>query len=367
MRKFLIAISGIFVFVLLAVLIAILVSETDKAVIERYVKSENLPTIKNDWKGTPVDEKERFVNYEFPFLPKLKDLLAWQLSGNPQKEEKQNDTTRLEVKDPTEFLNSEKDGILWLGHAAFFIRLNGKSILLDPVFDKPPFVRIFVDVPSPIEKIKQVDYLLLSHDHRDHCDEESIKQIAQKFPDAKFYGGLRMNELLKNWVSNTNKIETAGWFQQFDSPDENLKIYFLPVRHWCRRGLFDTNERLWGGYVIQGAGKTIYFSGDSGYGSHYKETAELFPEIDYFLISIGAYKPRWFMEPNHNSPEEAMQAFVDARAKFLVPMHFGRFDLSDEPPGEPLRLLREKAREMNVSDKIKALNINESLFFETAN
>ena len=361
MKKWLVRIVFVIACLLLGLIIFILIDENDKAVVEKRVKNENLPTIKADWQGTPVDQKGRFVNHEHPFLPKTINLLKWQLSANPQKQEKQNDRERLAVFDPTEFLNSEKDGILWLGHASFFIRLNGKSILLDPVFGNPPIVRTFADVPSPLEKIKQVDYVLLSHDHRDHCDEESIKQIAQKFPNAKFLGGLKMNELLKDWISN--EIQSAGWFQQFALPDESVKIYFLPVRHWCRRGIFDTNERLWGGYVIQGANKTIYFSGDSGYGSHYKEISELFPRIDYFLIGIGAYKPRWFMEPTHNTPEEAVQAFIDAKAKTLVPMHFGRFDLSDEPPGEPLRLLKEKAQEMNLSDKIKTLNINESLFF----
>ncbi|MET0753428.1 MAG: MBL fold metallo-hydrolase, partial [Pyrinomonadaceae bacterium] len=332
-----------------------------KAVIEKYVKNENLPTIKAGWQGVPVDRKGRFVNHEHPFLPKMLDLLKWRLSGNPQEEEKKNDKERLAVLDPKDFLSSEKDGILWLGHASFFIRINGKSILLDPVFGKPPFVKTFVDVPSPLEKIKKLDYVLLSHDHRDHCDEESIKQIAQKFPEARFYGGLKMDELLKGWIPN--ETQAAGWFQQFALPDDNIKLYFLPVRHWCRRGLFDTNERLWGGYVIQGAGKTIYFSGDSGYGSHYGEVAGLFPKIDYFLIGIGAYKPRWFMEPTHNSPEEALKAATDANAGAIIPMHFGRFDLSDEPPGEPLKLLKEEAQKMNLSDRIKALNINESLFF----
>jgi L-ascorbate metabolism protein UlaG (beta-lactamase superfamily) len=332
-------------------------------VIEKYVRNENLPTIKADWKGTPVDEKGRFVNYEFPFQSKFVDLLKWQLSSNPQKAEKEKDTERLAISDPTEFLNSEKDGILWLGHASFFIRLNGKNLLLDPIFGKPPLVKTFVDVPSPIEKIQKVDYVLLSHDHRDHCDEESIKQIAEKFPEAHFYAGLRMEELLKDWTLPTNEIQTAGWFQQFRLPDEQLKIYFLPVRHWCRRGLFDMNHKLWGGFVISGASKTVYFSGDSGYGSHYAQTTELFPNIDYFLIGIGAYKPRWFMQPNHNSPDDAIKAFTDAKAKILVPMHYGRFDLSDEPPSEPLRLLKEKAAEMNLSENVKALHINESLIF----
>lgn len=359
--KWFVRIVWVLAFILLGLAALLLNDANDTAVIEKYARNENLSTIKAGWQGTPVDQKGRFVNHEHPFLPRAFDLLKWQLSGNPQKEEKQNDHERLAVLDPTEFLNSEKDGILWLGHASFFIRLNGKNLLLDPVFGKPRFLKLFVDVPSQLEKIKKLDYILLSHDHRDHCDEESIKQIAAKFPNARVYAGLKMDELLKDWIAN--ETQTAGWFQQFKLPDESVKIYFLPVRHWCRRGLFDTNERLWGGFVIEGAGKTIYFSGDSGYGSHYRETAELFPNIDYFLIGIGASKPRWFMEPNHNSPEEALKAAIDANAKTLLPMHFGRFDLSDEPPGEPLRLFKEKATEMNLSDKIKVLNINESLVF----
>ncbi len=352
-------VSGI-VFAVFVILIFI--EANDTAVIEKYATNENLKTIKPGWLGVPVDQKGRFVNHEHPYLPRIYDLIKWRLfSTNPQKEEKQNDNERLAVLDPTEFLSSERDGILWLGHAGFFIRLAGKNLLLDPVFGEPRFLRPFVDVPSPLDKIKRIDYVLLSHDHRDHCDEETLKQFARKFPDAKFLAGLKMDELLGDWVSN--EIQTAGWFQQFALADDAVKVYFLPVRHWCRRGLLDTNARLWGGFVIEGAGKNIYFSGDSGYGSHYRETAELFPRIDYFLIGIGASKPRWFMEPNHNTPEEALKAAVDAGASAIVPMHFGRFDLSDEPPSEPLKLFEQKAREMNLSDRIKVLQINESLDF----
>ncbi len=344
-----------------------LLDKDDKSVIKTYERSENLATIKSDWQGTPVDEKNRFVNHEFPFLPETLDLLKWQLSGNPFKEEKQNDAERLAVFDPADFLSGDGDGILWLGHASFFIRLAGKNILIDPVFGKPPFVKTFVDVPSPLEKIKKVDYLLISHDHRDHCDEDSIRQITEKFPGAKIYTGLQMDALIKTWVRNSNEIQTAGWFEQFALPDERVKIAFLPMRHWSRRGLFDTNERLWGAFLIQSETRTILFGGDSGFGSHYKEIAALFPEIDYALIGIGAYEPRWFMQANHNNPADAVRAFVDLKAKYLIPMHFGRFDLSDEPPSQPLSLLREKASEMNLSEKLKPLNINESLHFGTAN
>lgn len=359
-----IKIGAIFLLILLTVLLTVIfASERDKTLIEKYVRNENLPVVKDDWKGTPVDKKGRFVNVEFPYLPKMLDLLKWQLGSNPQKEAKQNDSWRIEVKDPAEFLNDTRDGILWLGHAGFLIRLNGVNIIIDPAFGKPSFVKTYVDVPSPIDKLKEVDYLLISHDHRDHCDEESVRQITQKFPNAEILGGLGMDDIFNDWKTSSNEVQTAGWYQQFSAPDDEIKIFFLPVRHWSRRGLFDTNQRLWGGFVIQGAGKTIYFGSDSGYGSHYKEAGEIFPQIDYFVVGIGAYEPRWFMEPNHNSPQDAFQAFVDSKAKYLVPMHYGRFDLSDEPPGEPLRLLKEEAEKANSADKIKALKIYESLQF----
>ncbi len=357
-------IAALVLFILIGVLAAIILwSENDKAVIVKYTENENLPTVKTDWRGTPVDQKGRFVNHEFPFLPSTVDLLRWQLGTKPQKLEKQNDMERLEVRDPTEFLRGEKDGILWLGHASFLIRLNGKNILLDPVFGKPSLINTLVDVPSPIDKLQMVDFILISHSHRDHCDEETIRQLTGKFPNAKILAGLGMEELLNDWKTASNQMQTAGWYQQFSVPNDSPKIFFLPVRHWSRRGLFDTNKRLWGAFVIQSADKTIYFSGDSGFGNHYAELADVFPKIDYFIVGIGAYKPSWFMKPNHNSPADAFQGFVDSRAGALVPMHFGRFDLSDEPPSEPLRLLKEKAAEANLSDKIKNLQINESVNF----
>ncbi len=364
MKKWFIRVIVIFALLGGGLLTIILSGEFEQAVTKKYVKNESLQTFKADSKGTPADQKGRFVNLEFPFLPSTVELLKWQLSTNPQKEEKLADAVRLAVNDPTDFLSGNQDGILWLGHAGFFMRLGGLSILTDPIFGKPPFVNTLVDVPSPLEKLKKVDYVLVSHDHRDHCDEETLRQIAIKFPNAKFLAGLGMEELFNNWKTPSNEIQTAGWYQQFSLEHENVKIFFLPIRHWSRRGLFDTNKRLWGGYVIQSAHSTVYFGGDSGYGSHYKELAELFPKIDYFIVGIGAYEPRWFMKPNHNSPEEALQSFVDSKAKFLVPMHFGRFDLSDEPASEPLRLLNEKASGMSLSDKIKTLNIYESVTFE---
>lgn len=364
MKKWIIRIVvGLVLIVVLLLTSAFVLDAVDTNVVEKYVKNENLETIRKNWQGVPVDKKGRFVNHEYPFLPKTRELLKWQLSANPFKEEKQNDAERLRVLDPAEFLNGSQDGILWLGHASIYIRLGGKTILIDPVFGEPSFIRKFVEVPNPVDKIKQLDYVLVTHDHRDHCDETTLREIAQKFPNAKFFGGLEMRDLFDEWKTASNIVQNAGWYQQFDLAEENLKITFVPVRHWSRRGLTDTNKRLWGGYVIQSGDTKIYHGGDSGYGSHYKELAETFGGIDYFIIGIGAYEPRWFMEANHNNPADAVKAFRDANAETLIPMHFGTFDLSDEPPSQPLKLLKEEAEKANISDKIKVLQINESFEF----
>ncbi|MFN6962870.1 MAG: MBL fold metallo-hydrolase [Pyrinomonadaceae bacterium] len=361
MKKWLVRIVIFILMVVIALVGAAFWSDSDEQVVTRYVKNESVPVIRDGWPGNAVDRRGRFINHEHPFLPKALDLLHWQLGTNHFKDEKKNDTFRLEVRDSSEFLASDRDGIVWLGHATFFIRLNGVGILTDPVFGSPAFVKRYVDVPSPLDNLKTVDYVLLSHDHRDHTDEDSIRAIAERFPKARFLGGLRMDELAGEWDIARERWLTTGWFQPFGTGDERVEIYFLPVRHWSRRGLADTNWRLWGGFVIRSAKATIYFGGDSGYGRHYRETGELFPNIDHFLIGIGAYEPRWFMEPNHNNPSDVVKAFVDSGAKTLVPMHYATFDLSDEPPGQPLRLLREEAEKADVADRVRPIAIGESI------
>lgn len=361
MKKWLIRI-GLVILLLLVVLVGVILwNDSDTTVATHFVSNESATKIKPDWPGTPVDQKGRFVNHEFPFLPKTRDLLRWQLGPNLFQEEKAADIYRLTVNDPTEFLAGDGDGIMWLGHASFYIRLKGKGILIDPIFDTPTLVTRFVEVPSPLNKLRRVDYVLLSHDHRDHMDETTLKAVAKKFPEAKFLAGLGTEEVLKDWITPTNATNLTGWFQEFVLDETNLKVYFVPVRHWSRRFLFDTNDRLWGGYVIQSGETTVYHGGDSGYGRHYKETGELFADIDYFLIGIGAYEPRWFMEPNHNNPADVIKAFQDIGARTLVPMHYGTFDLSDEPPGQPLRLLNTEAENAGLTDRIRTLNIYESL------
>lgn len=327
----------------------------------KRVKKKGLPTVKPDFAGNKVDDRGRFVDEHDPYLPSLLSVLKWKLGGNPLKEAKQNDPWKLDVRDPCDFLGTDDDGIMWLGHASFYIRVGSVGLLTDPVFGDPSFLSRFVPVPSQLEHIEGVDHVLISHDHRDHMDESSIKAIAEKFPDAALHAGLRSEDLLHKWKQPTNTVTTAGWFQEFPIDDPEVNIYFLPAQHWARRGLLDTNRRLWGSYIIQVHGTTIFFGGDSAYSKYYCEIGELFPRVDYFITGIGAYEPRWFMKPIHKSPDEAVQAFLDMNAGILIPMHYGTFDLSDEPPGQPLRDLRAAAKAAGVEDKIHPLAINEAL------
>lgn len=296
-------------------------------------------TLPFEWKGTPVTKKGRFVNHEFPFNNSLLMLLKWQTQQNPQKTEKQNDLWRLNVPDQCDFLYSQKDGIVWLGHASFFIRLGGITMLIDPVFFDSPFLRRLSPLPVPVEAYKDLDYMLISHDHRDHCDEKTLKMLAVNNPNTTWLSGLNMEKLLHGFTKSS-KIQTAGWYQQYQTLP-GLKITYVPSRHWGRRGLRDTNLRLWGGFVIEAGNKTIYFCGDSGYGSHFTDVGQVFPDIDYCLIGIGAYKPEFFMSQSHTSPVDAFRAFQDTKAKNMIPMHYGTFDLSDEPLGDPIRVLKQ--------------------------
>jgi len=322
-----------------------------------YTKNPDLHTIKPDWQGTPVDADHRFVNHEFPFKAHFGDVLKWMTSDKPQKQEKKSDTFRLASVSDSSFLHSKKDCIVWLGHATFFIRLGGINVLIDPVFYNVPFIKRYAQHAFGPDVFTQLDYLLISHDHQDHCQEKSIRRIVHQNPDMTVLTGLNMEGLLRPWIKK-NKVQCAGWYQQYQTP-EQLNIYYLPSRHWSKRGITDTNKRLWGAFVFQSKDKTIYFSGDTGYGNHFRTARELFPSIDVAIIGAGAYKPEWFMSPNHISPKNAVTAFHELGARVLIPMHYGTFDISDEPAGEPYRILKELEREHKINGQLKAMNLGE--------
>lgn len=220
-----------------------------------YTHNPSLPYAPGtkDYPETPLDEKGLFMNEEHVFQPNMADILKWKLSPNPYREEKKHGTDKLQV-------NTQNS--------------------LDDLPDNS-----------------------ISHNHRDHCDKESIELLAGQNPETTWLCGLKLDSfLLADWTGS-KKIRAAGWYQQYKTGDFPLKISFLPTRHWSRRGLFDTNATLRGAFLLESNGKKIYFGSDSGYADHLKKTHELFGNIDYYLAGVGAFAPRWFMSPSHMHPD----------------------------------------------------------------
>ncbi|GAB1348643.1 MBL fold metallo-hydrolase [Ignavibacteriales bacterium] len=311
------------------------------------IKIDTLKTVKPGWQGTPVDESGRFQNHEFPVEQDFNSFFLWQAWGNPEAEEKKKDTFRMKTVDATQFLKSNEDGIVLVGHASFLIRIGGKTILTDPVLTAPTAFHIrYTKLPFKVEDLKGIDYIILSHDHRDHMDEESLKLIYKQNHSVTVLTGLRTTPLLQEWLPGV-KVMEAGWYQEYSLGLRDLSVVFLPSRHWSQRGPFDRNLRLWGAFLIKSGDTQIYFGGDSGYGSHFKEAGELFGEIDIAIIGIGAYKPRWFMHPNHTSPLQALRSAREMKTKNLIPMHYGTFAMGDEPIGDPQRTIIKEYNKRN--------------------
>ncbi len=323
-----------------------------------YHKNDHLVTLLDGYPGNPV-VRGRFLN-EVPKSPvTFSDVLKWRFSPNPQKEEKINDDYALRVRKGDRFFDSEDDMLVWLGHATWYIRLDGITYLTDPCLESPLFVKRLAALPCGIEDIRNVDYLLVSHSHRDHLDEDSIKKINFKKTTALL--PLKMGEIIKGWKKGLS-VQEAGWYQVYNTPEKHPRVSFLPAQHWSRRSIGDENEILWGSYLIQGREKTIYFGGDSALAPHFKKIGRLFPSIDIALLSIGAYKPPRIMKGSHTSPEEAVKAFADLGAKTFIPMHYGTFDLADEPLGEPVRKLNRLCAGGKVAGDVLIPDVGEVIY-----
>jgi L-ascorbate metabolism protein UlaG (beta-lactamase superfamily) len=201
--------------------------------------------------------------------------------------------------------------------------------------------------------LQNVDVVLLSHGHRDHLDERSVKLVLAANPRAVWLVPLRMTPLLTRWGVPMGQIQEAGWWQPFDLPgaDFPLDLTFLPAQHWHRRGIGDMNRVLWGSVLIKhrATTRTVWFAGDTAWGPHFQEIVDQFGPLDYALMPVGAYKPGFMMRAAHVSPQEAVKAFNVLRAETFLPMHHGTFDLADEPHAEPLRLVQQIAASGGLS------------------
>ena len=303
----------------------------------QYLKNDKLDIILDGWKGNPHTGK-RFFDPQKAWSGSFSKVWKWQTSPKPKAKEKKADTWRLSTVKDKAFLKSKEDCIVWLGHASFYMRLNGVQIITDPVFyNLSGVVKRYSEMPCDVADFTNIDYVLLSHGHRDHCDSKSLKEL---YANNKFelLTGLNNGKMVEKWLPGL-KYQEAGWYQQFAGLKGGLKIYYLPSQHWSNRYPWDLNKTLWGSMMIETGSRTVFFGGDSGYCEYPKKIATLFPTIDIAMIGVGAYTPDYMMQDVHTNPHEAVQVIHDLKAANFIPMHYGTYDLADEPMGEPERML----------------------------
>ncbi|MEQ9442290.1 MAG: MBL fold metallo-hydrolase [Cyclobacteriaceae bacterium] len=303
--------------------------------------NKDLPFVKLGWTGNELNEKGLFTNIYGDDVKGFRD--AWRMLRNPSplSKLKKGQQSSLRWQTIENISNKTQNAILPLGHASFIIDINEIRLLIDPVIALNRFMKRYTKVPFHISDLNNVDYLLLSHNHRDHIDKKSIIQVCKHNPEAIILTGLEIGKQLRRWGIK-NQIQEAGWYQRFQT-SEKIDIDFLPSHHWSRRWLTDTNINLWGSFMLQDkiSGKNIYFASDSGYQAHFSDIGNDY-SIAIAMIGVGAYEPQWFMRSAHTSPTDALKAFKDLNAKQWIPMHYGTFDLSQEPVFYPETVLKEQ-------------------------
>lgn len=280
----------------------------------------------------------------------------------------------LENTSKPDVANQLKEGEIsttFINHASHLIQLKGVNIITDPVFSEraSPFTWIGPKrVRRPgieLKDLPKIDVVLISHNHYDHMDEESIRELSKKF-DPTFIVPLGNERLIKEM--GAQKIIELDWWQSVELPEKNA-LTLVPAQHWSRRTMFDTNKALWGGFVVKAADqRQIYFAGDTGYGSLFKDIKNKMGAMDFTILPIGAYEPRWFMKEQHMNPEEAVQAHLDLESKFTLGTHFGTFQLTDEGIDEPVKALAEALKKMQVdAARFVAPNVGETHFMPSKN
>jgi L-ascorbate metabolism protein UlaG (beta-lactamase superfamily) len=253
--------------------------------------------------------------------------------------------------------------ITWIGHATMLLQAGGASILTDPIWSDTVsgFFRRHAPPGVPGPKLPTIDLVVISHNHRDHLDEPTILALG---PAPTYVVPLGMASWFKQ--RGLRHVIELDWWETTEvttGSGARVVVSFVPAQHWSQRGLTDENKSLWGGYVLDVGDRRFYFAGDTAYPAAFTEIGKRFPNLDFALLPIGAYAPRWFMRPQHMDPEEAAKAFHELGARALVPMHWGTFHLSDEPMGEPPRRLR--AAMGTDANEILELAIGETWFEPT--
>ena len=304
---------------------------------EFYIKSGNFKNGKfSNLHPSPMD---------VDFWKILKELTKKAPNRNP------NNNIEVEKIDSVVIVNNKREvtNLTWFGHSAFLLEIDGKKILIDPMLGETPAPhpllgpkRYSNELPIEIEKLPFIDAIILSHDHYDHLDYSSIQKLKEKI--GQYFTPLGVGNHLVEWGVAKEKINELNWWDIIEIDD--IKLICTPARHFSGRGLLDRAATLWCSWVIKGTKDNIYFSGDSGYDTHFKEIGDKYGPFDISLMECGQYNEDWKLL--HMMPEETVQASVDLKSRLILPIHWGAFTLAFHDWTDPIERVTKKANELNI-------------------
>lgn len=248
------------------------------------------------------------------------------------------------VKTDLKALPADENVLVWLGHSAYFIRLDGKTFLVDPAlltasplpFSVEPFEGADCYKPSDMPHI---DYLIITHDHWDHLDHQTVTRLKGRV--GRVIAPLGVGEHFERWGFSAEQIVELDWYEAARISG-GFRLTALPARHFSGRGL-KRNKTLWASFMLESPSRTIYLGGDSGYGTFYRTIADKFPLIDLAVLENGQYSEDW--RHIHTMPDELPQTVADLRPLRVLTVHHAKFALGKHEWDEPLRKARENARD----------------------
>lgn len=237
----------------------------------------------------------------------------------------------------------------WFGHSAILLQLHGKKIMIDPMLGPTPAPhptlgkqRYTPGLPIQAEQLPALDIVLFSHDHYDHLDYGTITKIKDK--TSLFLVPLGIANHLIRWGVDSAKIKEFQWWESIEI--DGYTYICTPAQHFSGRGLSDRGATLWCSWVVQHQGTNVYFSGDSGYGRHFKEIGEKYGPFDFAMMECGQYNEKW--KEIHMMPEQTAQAAKDIQAKAFMPIHWGAFTLSLHDWDEPVKRVSVAADKLGL-------------------
>lgn len=248
------------------------------------------------------------------------------------------------VKTELKVLDKNKDVVIWLGHSSYLMQLGGKRILIDPVFSSSAAPVSFANKAFAgtnqytAEDMPEIDFLLISHDHWDHLDYPTIIVLKPKVKNV--ICGLGVGSYFEEWGFDTKLIHETDWFTTLEV-EAGLTVHVLPARHFSGR-LFSRNKTLWTGFAMVTPQRRVFYSGDGGYGPHFKQIGEMLNGFDLVIMENGQYDQNW--PYIHMMPEEVALAAEELKAKALLPGHAGKFAIANHPWDEPFERITQASQ-----------------------